>query len=129
MRLSKKKKLRTAIYSVLILAASLMPYIHDLFPKGVDFPGYSSSRVFLYIVLINVFGLIGWLLFFIHAKGRSYRFIIILPVLTTTYQICLHILNLKETSFNELNLKFILTFFIFVFLVGWYYIAKLKLKD
>jgi hypothetical protein len=125
----KKKKLKTAIFSVLILAASLMPYIHDLFPKGVDFPGYSSSRVFLYIVLINTFGLIGWLLFFIHAKGRSYRFIIILPVLTTTYQICLHILNLKETSFNELNLKFILTFFIFVFLVGWYYIAKAKLKD
>jgi hypothetical protein len=129
MRLSKKTKLKTAIYSVLILVASLMPYIHDLFPKGVDFPGYSSSRVFLYIVLINTFGLIGWLLFFIHAKGRSYRFIIILPVLTTTYQICLHILNLKETSFNELNLKFILTFFIFVFLVGWYYIAKTKLKD
>lgn len=101
-----------------------MPYIHDLFPKGVDFPGYSSSRVFLYIVLINLFGLIGWILFYVHAQGKSYRFIIWLPILTTTYQIIVHILNLKSTSFNEINLKFILTFTAFTLLVIWYFAKK-----
>lgn len=123
---STKKRLKTTIYSVLILLASTMPYIHDLFPRGVDFPGYSSSRVFLYIVLINLFGLIGWLVAYAHAKGKSYRFIMWLPILTTTYQIFIHILNLKSSSFNEINLKMILTFVGFTLLVIWYFVQKSK---
>ncbi len=127
----KKKKLKTMIYKdifigVLILLCSILPYIHDAIPREKTFPGYSSLRVFLYVTLINVFGLIGWLIAYFESKGKRYRFIMIVPIMNILYQLFVYIFNLKKTSFNDLNLKFIITILIAFLVLIFYFSRKIK---
>jgi hypothetical protein len=103
-----------------------MPYIHDAIPTGIEYPGYSSLRVFLYVLFINIFGLAGWIVAWVNAKKKNYRFVIALPVISTTYQIIVHICNLKSTSFNDLNVKFIVSFTSFAIITIWYLIKKYR---
>lgn len=114
----------------LILLCSVLPYIHDAVPRETEsgISGYSSLRVFLYITLINVFGLVGWLIAYMEAKGKRYRFVIIIPIINIAYQLFIYILNLKKTSFNDLNLKFLITFVISVLVFVFYFTRKLKQK-
>lgn len=119
-------KLRTGTYSILILIAATLPYIHDVLPKHLEFPGFSSMRVAIFVIGTEIFALIGWILAFVHAKGKEYRFVMALPIITVTYELIVKILNLKSTSFNELNLKYIITFSAFTLLVIWYFINKNK---
>jgi hypothetical protein len=127
-RKSKKTTYKSLGIGVLIIILSTLPYIHDLIPKGIEYPGYSSLRVFLYLILTNIFGLIGWLLAYHLARGRSYRFTMIIPIMTQTYQIFIYMLNLKSTSFNEIDLKFYITFGLSLLVCIWYFKRKLQTK-
>ncbi|TPN84510.1 MARVEL/CASP family protein [Aquimarina algicola] len=117
------------VIGLLILLCSILPYIHDAIPKEKTFPGYSSLRVFLYVTMINFFGLIGWLIAYFESKGKRYRFIMIIPVINILYQLFVYIFNLKKTSFNDLNLKIILTFIVSFFVFAFYFKRKIKQKN
>ncbi len=116
------------VIGALILICSLLPYIHDAIPRETQagISGYSSLRVFLYITLINVFGLVGWLIAYFEAKGKRYRFVMIVPIMNIVYQLFIYILNLKKTSFNDLNLKFLITFIVSVMVFIFYFMRKFK---
>lgn len=130
-KLSEKKKLkketsRSLIIALVIIASAFLPYIHDLIPRGVSYPGYSGLRPFLYIVFINLFGLIGWTLFLMKSKKELYRFVILVPVSLVTYQLIVYILNLKKTSFNDVNIKLAITFLLTLVVTIVYFKNKLK---
>ncbi len=116
------------LIGALILICSVLPYIHDAIPRETQsgISGYSSLRVFLYITLINVFGMIGWLIAYSEAKGKRYRFVMIVPIINIMYQLFIYILNLKKTSFNDLNLKFLITFIISLLVFLFYFLRKIK---
>ena len=105
-----------------------MPYIHDIIPRNTQagISGYSSLRVFLYVLLINLFGLIGWIVAYYEAKEKRYRFVMIVPIINITYQVFIYIMNLKKTSFNDLNLKFLITFVASVLIFLFYFLRKVK---
>jgi hypothetical protein len=119
------------VIGAFILICSLLPYIHDAIPRETQagISGYSSLRVFLYITLINVFGLIGWLMAYFEAKGKRYRFVMIIPIINIAYQLFIYILSLKKTSFNDLNLKFLITFIVSVLVFLFYFMRKFKSKE
>jgi hypothetical protein len=125
---SKRAIYRDFLIGGLILLSSILPYIHDAIPKGMSagISGYSSLRVFLFVVLINLFGLIGWVIAYFEARGKRYRFVIIVPIINITYQVFIYILNLKKTSFNDLNLKFIITFTVSLLVFLFYFLRKIK---
>jgi ABC-type uncharacterized transport system permease subunit len=118
-------------FSLLIVFIATLPYIHDLIPVGYlpDFFGFSDLRVFLYIVLNHVFALIGWILAYHLARKKNWRFVLWLPIMTTTYEIILKILNLRSTGLNEINVKFALTILLFTSLVVWYFKKKSSHKN
>lgn len=131
MKTLEKKKFKRGIFKSLILglviiASAFLPFIHDLIPRGVSYPGYSGLRPFLYVVFINLFGFIGWLLYLIKSKGDLHRFTILVPVSMVAYQLVVYILNLKQTAFNEINLKLIITFILILGVVIIYYRNKIK---
>ncbi len=124
----KKEIFKEFVIGGLILLCSILPYIHDIVPKGIPskISGYSSLRVFLYVVLVNLFGLIGWLIAYFEAKGKRYRFVIIVPIINVLYQLCIYILNLKKTSFNDINLKFLITLSACILIFLFYFLRKFK---
>ncbi len=126
---SKKTIYKSFIFAFAIVLCAFLPFIHDLVPRGIDYPGYSSLRTFLYVALENLFGLIGWSLFLWQSKGKMYRFAILVPVLMTFYQLIIYIVNLKKTSFNDVNIKLVITFVVIIIIVVIYFKQKLKKKN
>lgn len=123
---SKTETYKSLLLGLVIIASAFLPFIHDLIPKGVSFPGYSSLRTFLYVVFLNLFGFIGWLLYLSKSKGDLHRFTILVPVSMVAYQLVVYIVNLKQTAFNEINLKIIITFVLILAVVIIYFKNKLK---
>ncbi len=128
---SKRTIYRDFLIGGLILLSSILPYIHDAIPRGVGegISGYSSLRVLLFVVLINLFGLIGWVIAYFEARGKRYRFVMIVPIINITYQVFIYVLNLKKTSFNDLNLKFLITFMVSSLVFLFYFLRKIKKKN
>lgn len=96
--------------ALLIILLAVLPFIHDIIelPPG-EFKGFSSRRVFLYMFSINLFSHLGWLLAFILAKDKPFRFSILIPVSLSLYQVIILITGLKDSSLNEATTKFIIT--------------------
>ena len=101
------KDLATALY---ILAMSFLPYIHDLplFEGKEGFSGFSSLRVALWAVSLFFVGLSGWVGWFISAKGKRYRFIMLAPIFMLAYQLGVYLFDARNTTSNEFNIKVIL---------------------
>ena len=123
-------ELRPFFIALLIIVASSFPYIHDMISArdgsisgwvpnfGIaalitDAEGYvlgfSSYRVFLYMLFMQLFAHLGWLGWFFSAKGKAYRFALLVPVGLSLYSICLILFNLRNTNFNEPSVKFGIT--------------------
>jgi len=119
---------KNAFIAVFIILLSTLPYLHDTIPRELSFPasGYKALRVFVYIVLTNLFGLIGFIGWFIAAKGKQYRFALLVPILMNTYQLLIYVLNMKKSTFNDFDFKIYITIAItFVITINYFY---LKLK-
>lgn len=123
---SKKEIFKSLILGLVIIASAFLPFAHDLIPKGVSFPGYSGLRPFLFVVFLNLFGLIGWVLYLFKSRGDLHRFTILVPVSMVVYQLIVYIINLKQTAFNEVNIKLIVTFILILCVVVIYFRNKIN---
>jgi len=127
---SKIKILENFFKAMAIIGLSSLPYIHDVITvsgeglKGwvpdwglqaalADSDGYilgfSSYRVFVYTILLHIFAHIGWVGWFFDARGKLYRPFLLLPVTLSLYQIGIILFNSRFSTFNEPNIKIILT--------------------
>jgi len=130
---SKIKILDSFLKAMTIIVLSSLPYIHDVITvsgeglKGwvpdwglqrllTDTDGYilgfSSYRVFVYTILLHVFAHIGWVGWFFDARGKLYRPFLLLPVTLSLYQIGIILFNSRFSTFNEPNIKILLTLII-----------------
>lgn len=130
--LSEKKKSKTATFrftykefaiALFIIVVATFPYLHDIIPLSEDenFHGFSTMRVFVYMFLFHIYAHIGWLAAFFLAKGKSFRFAFLVPVVLSAYQVFLILFDLRSTELNSINLKFILFIVLSLFVVIHYF--------
>ena len=121
-----------------IIFISSLPYLHDLITirgeglapwvpdLGIEkaltdadgkVMGFSSYRVFLYTLLIHLFAHVGWVGWMLDAKGKSYRFALLVPVVLSGYTVALLLFNARATEFNEPDNKFYLTLFLSIIVI------------
>jgi hypothetical protein len=117
---------KNAAIAVFIILLSSLPYLHDIISRELSFSGYSSLRVFVYIVLTNLFGLIGFMGWFVEARGRQYRFALLVPIIMNTYQLLIYVLNMKKSTFNDFDFKIYTTIAVTLVVTLNYFYLKLK---
>ena len=118
---------RNGIIAIFIILLATLPFLHDTIArKGYPIAGYSSLRVFVYVLLTNIFGLIGFIGWFVEAKGKQYRFALLVPILMNTYQLLIYILNMKKSTFNDFDFKIYITIAVTLSLTLNYFYLKLK---
>ncbi len=135
---SQRAILKSLLVSLGIIFISSLPYLHDLITirgeglapwvpdLGIEkaltdadgkVMGFSSYRVFLYTLLIHLFAHIGWVGWMLDAKGKSYRFALLVPVVLSGYTVTLLLFNARATEFNEPDTKFYLTLFLSIIVI------------
>ena len=135
---SQRKILKNLMVSLGIIFISSLPYLHDLITirgeglapwvpdLGIEkaltdadgkVMGFSSYRVFLYTMLIHLFAHVGWVGWMLDAKGKSYRFALLVPVVLSGYTIALLLFNARATEFNKPDTKFYLTLFLSIIVI------------
>lgn len=124
---SKMEKSWTTIYkvSLLLLVVTLLIYIHDVIPQGYGKVGKSSLRVYLYTVFAELRYLIVLLFLYALSKGKQWRFIVLLPILLTTYQTIIRLFGWQRSAFNEFDVKLVITFVV-TGILAFYYFNKSK---
>lgn len=98
--------------------------MHDVFPANFGTVGVSSLRVYLYTVLAEIRFLAALFFIYFLARGRSWRFLLWLPIIITTYQAVIRIFALQRTVYNEFDVKLWLTVLVFALLTVLYYVKK-----
>ncbi len=135
---SQRAILKSLLVSLGIIFISSLPYLHDLITirgeglapwvpdLGIEkaltdadgkVMGFSSYRVFLYTLLIHLFAHVGWVGWMLDAKGKSYRFALLVPVVLSGYTVALLLFNARATEFNEPDTKFCLTLFLSIIVI------------
>jgi len=108
----------------------VMPYLHDILTDkgGAIWPwvpnlgiesfltdssgmvrGLRSYRLLLYLFGIYLFSHVGWIGWFMDAKGRKYRAFLLVPAALSLYQIVLIVLSRRETEFNSPSINLYIT--------------------
>lgn len=128
---SKTTTFKDAAIGLLILASSFLPYIHDFeaFKGAEGFSGFSSLRVALWAVSLFVVALSGWIVAFMHARGKSYRFTMLAPIFMLAFQLGVYLLDARSTTSNEFSTKVILNLSFALLLFLAYFYTKLKRKQ
>ncbi len=123
-------KLKNFWVAVGIIVISTLPYLHDVFefPPGEYF-GFSTIRVFYFMLLSALFAHLGWLFAFFEAKRKPYRFVLLVPVALSLYQIIIILAGLRESKLNEVSTKFIIILILSLVLILNYFIGKRKIDD
>ncbi len=132
-----------------IILCSLLPFIHDLLISDtgelkswvpilgiVDlfsdsnglFLGYSSYRIFLALVGMQLSSFIAWFLVLEFSKGKSYRFVFIFPTVINGYQLLLMVFNLRKTVFNGWDYKIFILLLVGVLLILNFYLTTKNAK-
>lgn len=91
--------------------------------------GYSKYPVFLYFLIIQVYTLIAWLGWFSVSKNRTYRYAILMGVLSSSYHIFLILSNNRKTDLNGIEIKLAGTFIVCCILFFiYFYLEKIKME-
>ncbi len=122
----KTGKLVTSTFKIitLVIFSTLLIYFHDLIPKGYGEIGKSSLRVYLYTVSAELRFLLTWLIIYYLAKGKQWRFVIWLPVAMTIYQLIIRVFSLQKSTYNDFDVKLIVTMVLFISLIVFYFYSK-----
>lgn len=91
--------------------------------------GFSSYRVFIYTFLLHLFAHIGWVGWLLDAKGKSYRFFLLVPVILSGYTVLMLLLNARATAFNEFDTKIYITLGLTILLIFNYFINRNPKND
>jgi hypothetical protein len=129
--LSKEKKSRTEILNgflvaMIIILISSLPYFHEIIidsetglqswapilgieqlltDANGEILSFSSYRVFLYTFLIFLFSQIGWTIWLLLSKRKTYYLALFAPAILGWYQVLIILLNLRKTPVNSLSIK------------------------
>ena len=125
------EKSTTTIYKIVavVLFATIIIYLHDFIPKGYGKVGRSSLRVYLFTVSAELRALI-WLFFvWFLAKGKAWRFTLILPILLTTYQLIIRLSPNKNVVWNQADYKLYLTLLISAGLIIYYFKKRKEIGE
>lgn len=119
-------KSQTTTYKVVafLFIVTLLIYIHDVIPKNSGRIGLSSARVYFYTVLAELRYLAVLFFCFYLAKHKSWRFVLVLPIILTTYQAIIRIFALQKTDYNAFDTKLILTIMVSVAITLFYFKSK-----
>lgn len=123
----KSNKLTSSfIIAIIILLVSFLPYVHDLniFRDVAGFSGFSSLRIGIWVVSMFTFGLTGWILAFFNSKNKPYRFMMLAPIFMATIQLLIYVLDFRNNTINEFNIKVLINFLISLFIIVTYFKAK-----
>ncbi|PHS03635.1 MAG: hypothetical protein COA88_15500 [Kordia sp.] len=117
-------------YTLLILAVTVATYTASLFEKGIDgYFGFSSLRVTVHHISFLVFCFLASLRLFHVEKGKPYRFIYLVPILTMGYNLFVNALDARKTTFNEFTPKLTITLLVVVGVVVCYFIKRKKTNN
>lgn len=142
--------LRNILAIVLLLAAAMLPFLHDLITDragavrswvpdlGIErlltdgngmVRGLRSYRLFLYLFGIYLFAHIGWIGWFFDAAGRKYRTFILVPAILSLYQVVTILMSWRETKFNDPSIHLVITLILALLLAfNFYYNNKVSPK-
>ena len=83
-----------------IIFISLLPYLHNLFPNlpEGEVLRYSSWKSFLWSTGMYLSIHIAWLFAYALAKGKPYRFAILIPVFLSLYQVIIIFTDLRSNA-------------------------------
>lgn len=129
---SRKTIFRDFLLAAFIMMVSFLPYIHDfdLFKGMKGFSGFSSLRVAMWSLSLYIVGLSGWVMAFVHAKDRSYRFAMLAPIFMCSFQMAIYLFDARNTSSNDFTFKTVLNFiFCGVVLVLFFYNKKKQINE
>jgi len=123
--LIKKKDLWMTL---LIVAASFLPYIHDIgnLREYEGFSGFKSLRTGVYFVSMFMMNLIGWILAFIFSRGKSYRIAFLIPIFMLSYQLAVYLFDARQTTTNEFTTKVIVNLSFAICIIASYFLLKNK---
>ena len=119
-------KSQTTTFRVIyiLLLATVLIYVHDFIPRDIGKIGKSSIRVYSYTVGAELRFLLVLLLLWWKSKGEKWRFVVGLPIIMTTYQLCIRLFALQGSSWNEADNKFFITLIIALILIIFYFKRK-----
>ena len=125
---STTEKSQTTTYKVVVFLfiVTLLIYIHDVIPKNVGKIGLSSARVYFYTVLAEIRYLAVLFFCFYLAKNKSWRFVLALPIILTTYQSIIRIFALQKTVYNSFDYKLVITILVSIAITFIYFNNKKK---
>lgn len=126
---------KTAIFkdflkAVLIITAPFLVYIHDsgLFDGMEGFSGFSSLRVGVWVVSLFFLSLIGFVGWFIEAKGKRYRFAILAPIFMFSFQLIIYLLDKRDHTTNDFSIKTIVYLVFVLAITVTYFLGTRKRK-
>lgn len=137
--LSSKK---VVVWSSLSILA-ILPYLHDVLTSrdgeiwswvpnlGIEsfltdsqgmVRGFRSYRLLLYLFGIYIFSHLGWIGWFMDAKGKKYRAFLLVPAALSLYQVILIMMSRRETEFNSPSINLYITIGLSILLaINFYY--------
>jgi len=97
-----------------------------MFKGAKGFSGFSSFRVGIYFVCLFVVAISGWGLAFLNSKNKQYRFVILAPIFMLSFQLCIYLLDVRQSSVNQFNFKVLVNLIVAGLLVGLYFYGAKK---
>ncbi len=130
-----KRKSKKATYSLLVAlfiwAVSFLPYLHDLeyFEGMKGFSGFSSLRIAVWVISLFLIAISGWVVAFLNSKGKKYRFSMLAPIGMLVFQLCVYVLDGRESIINDFNIKVVLNLVVFAVVIILYFFNKLRSNE
>ncbi len=142
--------LKTLGFALLFSLIAMLPFIHDIIidkqfvtkvwvpdlgiEKALTDPetgyvyGYSKYKVLIYFFLLHIFAAIGWIGWALDAKGKPYKFFLLIPSCMTFYTTLMILFDTRRSSFNEANTKIFLILVVNFLLMVFYFYRYYKKK-
>lgn len=124
---SKTKTFKALLYAILVLIITIFTYVASLVPYNIEgYFGFSSLRVTINQISFYLFAFLASCRLFYIEKGRTYRFIYLIPIVVLGYNLLINIFDARQTYFNEFTPKIGLTFLVLLLITLYYFYKKAK---
>lgn len=91
--------------------------------------GFLSYRALVYFFCIHLFAHLGWIGWFMDAKGKRFRPFLLMPIAQSLYQLIVIIMSWWESRLNDVDIKLYITLVLCIFLaINFFYNNKVSPK-